>query len=127
MDIQFCEHGNVIGLQCSECNPNSSSENTIEEEIDCPVSGLSEADCENEGVKKREHSARQFVLECTSCGWKWRRWKKSGVDLSRTMPKIVECNDCKRVSIEKESRNSDTTCLTCARTGSYRNLIGVRD
>ncbi len=121
MDIQFCEHGNVIGLQCSECNPKFSSKNAIEEGIDCPVSGLSDAHCENEGVRKREHSEKQFVLECTSCGWEWRRWKGNGKDLPGTMPKMVICSICNKISFEKETRKSDASCSTCGRTWFREN------
>ena len=129
MRIEFCEHGNVIGLDCSKCNPNSpNKKNTIKEGIDCPVWRLSKSQCDNEGVSRREHSARQFVLECTSCGWEWRQWKKSGDNLSGTMPKIVECGICNETSIEKESRSSDVTCSTCGRAWFRENKPNlVRD
>lgn len=131
---EFCKHGNLqpskSTIGCSKCDPNSSRKITIEEGVDCPVWKLSKTHCENKGVQKREHSARQFVLECTSCGWEWRRWKKNGKPegkiVGATMPKIVECSQCNENKIEKESLPRDDLCSTCAREYYQKEMFGFQ-
>ncbi|MDP6856738.1 MAG: hypothetical protein QGH13_04320 [Candidatus Thalassarchaeaceae archaeon] len=121
----FCEHGNLIG-SCRACTPErfKSQESQILEDEDCPVWKLFYNNgeytgppdrCQNSGVKVADTSPRHLILECTSCGWDWRRWKVSGLDEEPTMPKLVECTKCNETSIEKKSRSNDEICLDCGR------------
>ena len=130
MNIEFCIHGNVVGLTCSQCNPNAKSkEKTMDEQEECPVWRLTtqsptdfqgnpiptdDVACENAGVSVRPYSARQEMLECTSCGYSWRRWKKSK-DSCEMNPVLIQCTVCNRVSVEPSSRSSASTCSNCGR------------
>ena len=96
----FCEHGNIIG-SCRECTPERYKAKVsaqILEDVDCPVWELlrgKEDDesapaqrCNNSGVKLATTSQRHLILECTDCGWDWRRWKVSELDEVSTLSLI---------------------------------------
>ena len=118
----FCEHMNLQD-SCKECNPERYKRvDMIEEGEECPVwyllqkgeqsQGLPQQ-CQNSGVKVVKVTAKQVILECTSCGWEWKRWK-GGRDAGG-MPKLVHCSRCGNTRIERQERTSDSTCLDCGR------------
>jgi len=123
----FCEHGNIIG-SCRDCTPERYKERAssqILEDVDCPVWDLlrkHDGDesappqrCQNLGVKLGTTSQRHFILECTDCGWDWRRWKVSELDDVSTLPKLVKCEECNEIRIEMNSKKSKRTCVECSR------------
>ncbi len=127
VDRMFCEHGNIIG-SCRECTPErykAKISAQILEDVDCPVWELlrrKEDDesipaerCNNSGVKIGTTSQRHLILECTDCGWDWRRWKVSELDEVATLPKLVRCEECDEIRIEKNSARYKKTCTECSR------------
>lgn len=140
MEISFCEHGNIIGLHCNDCSPQE-PDLTLDTDTSCLVHNLissswrfSEFDdsevtdeeigkyvsCKNEGLKVRSHSSRQNSLECSSCGWTWIAWKKSG-RVTKNQPKLVKCKFCNKITVEPTSRNSSSSCSYCGRKWMREN------
>ena len=123
----FCEHGNIIG-SCRDCTPERykvKAAAQILEDVDCPVWDLlrkKEGDesappqrCQNSGVKIGTTPQRHYILECTDCGWDWKRWKVSELDDVSTLPKLVKCEECDDIRIEMNSKRSKKTCAECSR------------